>query len=80
MLLASLSISVPPGKSSMEEYLSYNALEAEKDRKLANLLSLISIPTRKSLLQEVVCGIYFLLLYSHLYLFRLFISGKDTSS
>merc|ERR1712080_265694 len=53
VLLASLSILVPPGKSSMEEYLSYNALDAEKDRKLANLLSLISIPTRKSLLQEV---------------------------
>jgi len=53
VLLASLSIAIPPGKSPMEEYLSFNVLEAEKDRKLANLLALISIPTRKSLLQEV---------------------------
>merc|ERR1712142_527213 len=53
VLLASLSVKIPPGKSSMEEYLSYNALVAEKDRKLANLLSLITVPTRKSLLEEV---------------------------
>ena len=37
----------------MEEYLSYNGMVAEKDRKLANLLSLITVPTRKSLLEEV---------------------------
>ncbi|XP_057307108.1 eukaryotic translation initiation factor 3 subunit A-like [Hydractinia symbiolongicarpus] len=53
VLLASLSINIPPGKSSMEEYLSYDSVLSEKDRRLATLLGLISLPTRKSVLNDV---------------------------
>ena len=54
VLLATLSIAIPPGKSSMEEYLSYNPVGHEKERKLTAILGLINIPTRKSLISEVV--------------------------
>lgn len=38
----------------MEEYLSYDSVLSEKDRRLATLLGLISLPTRKSILNDVV--------------------------
>lgn len=53
VLLATLSIPIPPGKSSMEEYLSYNPVGYEKERKLTTILGLISIPSRRSLIAEV---------------------------
>ncbi|XP_047128907.1 eukaryotic translation initiation factor 3 subunit A isoform X1 [Hydra vulgaris] len=58
VLLATLSIPIPPGKSSMEEYLSYDTQAYEKDRRLATLLSLLSVPTRKSLIEDVEAIIF----------------------
>ena len=52
--MASLAITIPPERSSMEEYLSYDSIAYDKKRKLSSLLSLINIPTRKSLIQDVV--------------------------
>ena len=50
----------------MEEYLSYDSVAYEKKRKLSSLLGLINIPTRKSLIQEVVCKFVFIMLLAQL--------------
>ena len=47
----------------MEEYLSYDTQAYEKDRRLATLLSLLAVPTRKNLIEDVVCSISLLKLY-----------------
>jgi len=53
VLLATLSIPIPPEKSSMEEHLSYDSNAFDKSRRLTTLLRLINIPTRKSLMADV---------------------------
>ena len=54
MLLATLAVNIRPGKSAMEEYLSYDDDSHEKAKKLADLLGLQSVPTRNSLIMDMV--------------------------
>ena len=77
VLLATLAIPIPPGRSSMEEYLSYNPVAYEKERKLSALLSWVNIPTRKILIAEVVRFILFLPASPKFFLILCFLTAFD---
>ena len=54
VLLATLAVPIPVSLSETEKHLEYDENVREKSRRLANLLGLQSIPTRASLVNEMV--------------------------
>ena len=54
VLLATLAVPIPVSLSETEKHLEYDEIVREKSRRLANLLGLQSIPTRASLVNDMV--------------------------
>lgn len=54
VLLATLAIPIPVSLSETEKHLELDENAREKSRRLANLLGLQNIPTRASLLNDMV--------------------------
>ena len=54
VLLATMAVPIPVSLSETEKHLEYDENVREKSRRLANLLGLQSIPTRASLVNEMV--------------------------
>ena len=54
VLLATLAVPIPVSLSETEKHLEYDEIVREKSRRLANLLGSQSIPTRASLLNDMV--------------------------
>ena len=55
VLLATLAVPIPVSLSNTEKYMELDENARDKAKRLANLLSLQSIPTRKSLITDLVC-------------------------
>ena len=54
VLLATLAVPIPVSLSETEKHLEYDEIVREKSRRLANLLGLQIIPTRASLVNDMV--------------------------
>ena len=54
VLLATLAVAIPVSLSETEKHLEYDEIVREKSRRLANLLGLQNIPTRASLVNDMV--------------------------
>ena len=59
VMLATLAIPIPVSLSETEKHLELDEIAREKSRRLAGLLGLQNIPTRTSLINDMV-GIIFL--------------------
>ena len=55
VLLATLAVPIPVSLSNTEKYMELDENARDKAKRLSNLLSLQSIPTRKSLITDLVC-------------------------
>jgi len=55
VLLSTITVPIPVSLSNTEKYLELDESAREKSRRLAALLGLQTIPTRDSLIQEMVC-------------------------
>lgn len=63
VMLATLAIPIPVSLSETEKHLELDEIAREKSRRLAGLLGLQTIPTRASLINDMVrimflCGIF----------------------
>lgn len=56
VMLATLAIPIPVSLSETEKHLELDEIAREKARRLANLLGLQNIPTRASLINDMVRG------------------------
>ena len=54
VVLATLAIPIPVSLSETERHLESDEIAREKSRRLANLLGLQTIPTRASLINDMV--------------------------
>ena len=63
LLVAVLSIPLPPPQTESDKYLMFDEVAREKSRRLATLLSLQTVPTRKKLVSDLVSVIYNILDY-----------------
>jgi translation initiation factor 3 subunit A len=54
LLVAVLSIPLPPPQTESDKYLMFDEAAREKSRRLATLLGLQTVPTRKKLVSDLV--------------------------
>ncbi len=54
LLVAVLSIPLPPPQTESDKYLMFDEVAREKSRRLATLLGLQTVPTRKKLVGDLV--------------------------
>jgi translation initiation factor 3 subunit A len=58
LLVAVLSIPLPPPQTESDKYLMFDEVAREKSRRLATLLGLQTVPTRKKLVSDLVSSSY----------------------
>ena len=64
VVLATLAIPIPVSLSETERHLELDEIAREKSRRLASLLGLQNIPTRTSLINDMVNVLIFLHLFT----------------
>lgn len=58
LLMAVLSIPLPLPQTDADKYLMFDEVAREKSRRLATLLGLTTVPTRKKLVSDLVRNVY----------------------
>ena len=62
VLLATLAIPIPVSLSDTEKYMEVDEITRDKSKRLAGLLSLQNVPTRDSLITEMVRAVHFIII------------------